>query len=78
MRELFRHDVALGLLLQAVVADGLRGGDRFFHVALFEDVPFLIGIMRPNAGEEIGLEFQPHGKLVFGLVGAACGVSTRC
>jgi len=25
--------------------------------------------MGPDAGQEIGLEFQSHGELVFGLVG---------
>ena len=78
VRELFRHDIALGLLLQPVIADGLGGGDRLLDVAGFQNVPFLIGVMGPDAGQKIGLEFQADGELVFAFRGAACGASIRC
>ena len=78
VRELFRHDVALGLLLQPVIANGLGGSDRLLDVARFQNVPFLIGVMGPDAGQKIGLEFQSDGELVLASRGAACGASIRC
>ena len=69
MREFLRHDIALGLLLQPVIANRLGGSDRLLDIAGFQNVPFLIGIMGPHAGQKIGLEFQSHGKLVLRIAG---------
>jgi hypothetical protein len=60
------------LALQAVVADGACGAEGFFDVAGFEDAETLFGMVGPDAGQEVGLQLEPHGKLiVFGLGHAA-------
>ena len=56
--------MALRLALEAVVADGARGIQRFLNVALFEDIPLLLRVVRPHSGEEVRLQFQPHGEPV--------------
>ena len=58
-----RHGVALRALLQVVVADSVGGVEGFFDVAAFKQAVFL-GIVRPHAGIAVGLQFEPHGKLV--------------
>lgn len=64
MRERIRHDLARGLLLQAVVADGRRRVQRLLRVARFEDAPHPFRVMRPDAGEKVGLEIEPHRQAV--------------
>src|SRR5262249_14759210 len=58
--ERIGDDVALGLLLEAVVADGGGGAKGAFQVALLEDVPHFLGVVRPDAGVEVGLELDAH------------------
>ena len=43
MGERLRHHAALGLLLQAVVADRRRGAERLFQVTLLEDLTGAVG-----------------------------------
>jgi hypothetical protein len=45
--------------LNAVVADGGGGVETFFNVTLLENAS-LLGAMSPDAGEAIGLQFEPH------------------
>src|SRR5690606_27977106 len=45
--EGFGDGVALGLALEAVVADGGGGAEGFVDVAGFEDVPVLLGVVGP-------------------------------
>jgi hypothetical protein len=58
----FRHDAALRLLLQAVVADGRSSGQRGFEVARFEHILHGVGALAPDAGQAVGLQFHPHGE----------------
>ena len=64
MRERVRHDVALGLALQAVVADGSRRTERLLDVPGLQDAAHALGVMGPEARVAVGLEFQPDGELV--------------
>jgi len=56
-----RHDEAAGFHLQAIIADGGGGLQRFLHVAGFQNAPVLLGMVRPDAGKVVGLQLQPHG-----------------
>src|SRR4029077_1525635 len=56
--ERIGRDVAAGLALEAVVADRAGGVQGRLHVARFENVLHLLGVMRPHAGQEIGLELE--------------------
>ncbi len=64
MREGVRRHVAAGLLLQPVIADGGRGGERFVDVALLEDVTAAIGVIRPDAGIAVRLQLDSHRQRV--------------
>ena len=55
------NDIALRLFLQAVVADGFGGKHRFLNVFGFEDI-VVDGVVSPNAGETVGLQFEFDGK----------------
>ena len=57
------HDIALGALLQRIVADLAGGVQRLLQVALFQK-PFLGGEMPPDPGEAIGLELDADRHLV--------------
>src|SRR5579872_4265612 len=63
MRERLRRDVAGRHLLQAVVADSGGGAEAGVDVALIDDVALLGGV-RPDAGETIGLEFESDRKRI--------------
>ncbi len=58
MREAVWRDIAATLALKSVVADGGGGVQSFLDVALFQDIAGLVGALRPEAGEAVGLEFQ--------------------
>ena len=60
MGEGIRHDIALGLFLDAVVADGARRIERLLDVAGLDDVLALLGMIGPDAGEAIGLQLHAH------------------
>src|SRR6187399_2035152 len=54
--ETFRHDPALRLLLQRVVADRLGGAHALLKVALLDDrTLFVAGSRAPHAGITVGL-----------------------
>ena len=58
---------------QRVVANGVRGAHRFFHVALFHDwlARAVSGARRPDAGVAIGLKLHADlQRIAFGLRGA--------
>lgn len=55
------NDVALSLFLQAVVADGFSGKHGFLNVFGFEDI-VIDGVVSPNTGETVGLQFEFDGK----------------
>ena len=50
------NHVALGLLLQGVIANGGRRVKPRFDVAFLENVLFLLGMVGPDAGVIVGLE----------------------
>src|SRR3984957_14031823 len=58
------HDIALHLLLQPVVADRGRGLQGLVDVAGIEEMVLLLGAVRPDAGETIGLQLDAHLELV--------------
>src|SRR5262245_15032950 len=60
--ERFGRHASAGLPLQPVVAD--RGGraQRLLDVSGLEDVTRALGVVRPHAGQAVGLQLQPHGR----------------
>src|SRR5208282_2889116 len=54
------YDIALRLLLQAVVTDGGSGLQRLIDIAGIEEIVLLLRPVRPHAGETIGLQFDAH------------------
>ena len=64
MGKAVRHDIALRLFLQTVVADGGGGGERFLQITLFKDLAGLVGMVRPHPGQTIRLQLQTHRELV--------------
>ena len=63
VRERLRHHVALALFLQTVVANGRRRIQCLLDVALFQHLTAAVGVVAPEAGEAVGLQFLPdrHG-----------------
>ncbi|OMP12851.1 hypothetical protein COLO4_02680, partial [Corchorus olitorius] len=57
MGEAVGHHAAGGLALERIVADRLRGGHAFLHVAGLQTVAIACG---PDAGIAIRLQLQPH------------------
>src|SRR5690242_9106778 len=55
-----RHDIALRLLLDLVVADRARRIQRVVDIAGLDDVFALLGVIGEDAGEAIGLQFDAH------------------
>jgi hypothetical protein len=62
--EAVGHRVALGLLLQRVVADRRGGAQRLLHVAGLEDAAGRVGVLGPHAGQAVGLQLEAHRQLV--------------
>src|SRR5262245_57387017 len=60
-------DVALGLALQPVVADGGGRAQPLLHVSGLEEVLVLVGVVRPHPGQAVRLELQPH-RVAVGLL----------
>src|SRR5262249_30481677 len=58
--ERLGDDTPLRLALQAVVADGGRGVETLLDVAGLEDLAGALGVVRPHAGQAIGLELHAH------------------
>src|SRR4029453_5717574 len=63
MRKRIRHDIALRLLLDAIVAHRRSGGESFLDVAGVELVALLREI-RPRAGVAVGLQLETHRQRV--------------
>ena len=63
MREGFRRDAAAAHALDAVVANRGGGAKTFLEIAGFEASP-LGGVVAPDAGETIGLQFLLHGHRI--------------
>src|SRR6202161_3044263 len=62
--EAVGHGVAARSGLQPVVADRRRGRHRLLDVARLENLPLLVGMVGPNAGKAVGLQFDPDRKRV--------------
>src|SRR3990170_5637685 len=60
MGESVRHDIALRLFLDAIVADGARRVESLFDVAGLDDVLGLLGVIGPDAGKTVGLKLHAH------------------
>lgn len=54
MGKTVRHDSALSALLQTVVADSLRGIQRFLGILFIQNLPLLHAVA-PYAGETVRL-----------------------
>src|SRR6476646_2453401 len=52
-------------LLQSVIHDRVHGLDGRFHIARLDKVEHTLAMVRPYAGEIIGLQLQSHGKVTF-------------
>ena len=64
MGERVRHDIALHLLLQAVVTNGRRGLQRLIDIPGLKEIVLLLSTVRPNASEAIRLQLDAHLQLV--------------
>ena len=64
MRERVGDDISLGLHLQPVVANRLRGAEGGLDIAHFQNLFHPLGVVCPDPGQKIGLQLQPDGKLV--------------
>ena len=58
MGERIPHDIALRLLLDAIVADGARRIQRLIDIAGLEDILGLLRLIGPNAGKAVGLQLD--------------------
>src|SRR5689334_18761553 len=63
------YDCALGLALQAIVADRRRRPERLLDVALLEPLVTRLRVVRPDPGEAVGLELLADGEPVRPLHG---------
>ena len=61
MGEGVRHDTALHFFLDGIVTDRVGRAHGLLNVAFFEVFP---GMVRPDAGEIIGLQLEAHGYQV--------------
>ncbi len=69
MGEAFRYHAALGGALKPVVADRGGGVQPFLDVALFQDVARVLRLVRPDAGQAVGLQLDAHlQRVALGLV----------
>ena len=57
MGESVWHDIALGLPLQSVVANGGRRLHRRLHIAGFDEFPSFLRVIRPHSGKAVSLQF---------------------
>lgn len=64
MSPTFWLHIAARHLLESIVADSRRCSKPFFKVTWFDQIPFAIGMMAPNASKTVGLQFHPNGKRV--------------
>ena len=65
MREGFRIHTTSHLTLNAIIANGRRGGETFFDIATLEDLT-LIRAVSPYAREAVRLQFHADGEVVCG------------
>ena len=63
MGKTIRHDIALHLLLQAVIPDGRRGLQRLIDVPGLKEIVLLLSTVRPHAGEAVRLQLDSHLQL---------------
>ena len=59
MGERIWNDITLGPPLQSIVPNRGSGLHRCFNVSRLDKLPFLLGAVRPDAGEAVGLELDP-------------------
>src|SRR5579885_203021 len=78
MSEGVRHDVALRLLLQPIVADGRSRLQRRLNVAGLDRLPALIGTVGPHTGETIGLQLDADLNAVGAGAAARCALLLLC
>ena len=72
MRKALRHDDALRLLLEHVVADRLGRAHAFLDVARLEDVALRVtSVRRPHTGVAVGLQLDADlDRVALGAAGA--------
>src|SRR5690606_23432207 len=64
VRERLGRHRALGLALDAVVADRGRRAEALLHVALLEQLARAVRVVRPHAGQAVRLQLEAHRELV--------------
>ena len=74
MRKGLRHDMPLRLFLQAIITDGRGCVQRLFNITLLQYVAAAIGMVTPETGKAIGLQF----KLYRQFIGARLAKSLLC
>ena len=55
-----RYHAALGLALQAIIANGVGGVQRLLQVPRLQPVQPLLGVVGPDPGIAVGLQFQAY------------------
>ena len=60
MRPAFWLNRAARHFLELVIADGCCRSEPFFKIARLDQVPLTLGVVAPDAGETIGLQFHSH------------------
>ena len=58
MGPAFRLDLATRHFLQSIVPDGRCCAEPFFEIARLDQVAFTLGVISPDTGITIGLEFH--------------------
>ena len=72
MRERLRHHVAHAFFLQTVITDGAGGTQCLLDIALLEHLATAVGMIAPQPGKTVGLQFQLYGQCIrLGLADAA-------
>jgi hypothetical protein len=69
MSEWVRHDIAVGLAFQFIIANRARGAQRFLDIAAFDDMLDPVGMMRPDDGDMEPIPFPFHYE-----VSKTCGI----
>ena len=64
MGKALGHHITTGLALQRVVTDGRGGGESLFDIALFEHVAGPVGMVGPDPGQAVRLQFHAYLDLV--------------
>ena len=75
MREGLRYGISHAFTLQSIIADGAGGAQCLLDIALLQHLAAAIGMIAPEPGKTVRLQFKLHQQGVrLGLAGAALGL----